>query len=95
VQDPAKAVAFAKLAYRRYWLEGRATSDPAVAADAAVAAGIDRAAVLAGMQDARIKARLVEENEAAIRKGVFGSPFFLVDGEPYWGSDRMQLISGG
>ena len=36
-QDPANAVAFAKLAYRKYWLEGCATSDAAVAADAAVA----------------------------------------------------------
>jgi len=91
-QDPANAVAFAKLAYRKYWLEGCATSDAAVAADAAVAVGFDRAAVLAGMQDARIKERLVEENAAAIRKGVFGSPFFLVDGEPFWGSDRMQHL---
>ena len=91
-QDPARAVAFAKLAYREYWLEGRATSDPAVAADVAAAIGFDRAAALAGMQDARIKARLVEENEAAIRKRVFGSPFFLVDGEPFWGSDRMPFL---
>ena len=46
-QDPAKAVAFAKAVYRRYWLEGAATSDAAVAADAAASIGYDREAVLA------------------------------------------------
>ena len=34
-RDPAKAVAFAKAVYCRYWLEGSATSNAAVAADAA------------------------------------------------------------
>jgi len=79
--DPAKAVAFAKAAYRKYWLEGCATSD---AADAAASVSFDRDAILAGMQDAGTKSRLIHENEDAIRKGVFGSPFFLVDGEPFW-----------
>jgi 2-hydroxychromene-2-carboxylate isomerase len=92
-QDPVRAVAFAKIAYRKYWLEGRATSDTGVAAEAAASIGLGRDAVLAGMQSAAVKDRLVRENEEAIRKGVFGSPFFLVDGEPFWGSDRMALLA--
>jgi 2-hydroxychromene-2-carboxylate isomerase len=92
-QDPAKAVAFAKAVYRRYWLEGSALSDVAVAADVAASIGCDRDAVSAGMQDARIKSRLIRENEEAIRNGVFGSPFFLVDGEPFWGSDRIAFLA--
>jgi 2-hydroxychromene-2-carboxylate isomerase len=51
--------------------------------------------VLAGVQETSVKDRLVRENDEAIRKGVFGSPFFLADGEPFWGSDRMSLISTG
>jgi 2-hydroxychromene-2-carboxylate isomerase len=39
-----------------------------------------------------VKDRLVRENEEAIRKGVFGSPFFLVGGEPFWDSDRLALL---
>jgi 2-hydroxychromene-2-carboxylate isomerase len=41
-----------------------------------------------------VEARLVQENEGAIAEGVFGSPFFNVDGEPFWGSDRIPLILG-
>jgi 2-hydroxychromene-2-carboxylate isomerase len=92
-QDPAKAVAFAKAVYRRYWPEGSAISDAAVAADVAASIACDRDAVSAGMQDARMKSRLIRENEEATRNGVFGSPFFLVAGEPFWGSDRIAFLA--
>ena len=92
-QDPAKAPEFAKAAYRAYWLEGRSTSDPAVAVSTAVALGFDKGAVTAGLQEPSIKERLVRANDEAIGKGVFGSPFFLVDGESFWGSDRLELIA--
>jgi len=92
-QDPARAVAFAKAAYRQFWLHGRATSDATVAVDAASSVGYDRGAAMAGMQEQATKDRLALENEEAIRKGVFGSPFFIADGVPFWGSDRMGLMT--
>lgn len=91
-QDPARAVAFAGIAYRQYWLHGCSTSDAAMAVDAAASLGYDRNAVIAGVQEQSVKDRLVLENNEAIRKGVFGSPFFLADGEPFWGSDRISMI---
>ena len=36
--------------------------------------------------------RLKRENDAAIAAGVFGAPFFIVDGEPFWGNDRRAQI---
>jgi len=38
--------------------------------------------------------------DAAIAKGVFGSPYMVVDGEPFWGMDRLDqmekwLATGG
>jgi 2-hydroxychromene-2-carboxylate isomerase len=93
-QDPAKAIAFAKAAYRKYWLRGCATSDATVAIDAAASVGYEQEMVVAGMQEQTTKDRLAFENEEAIRRGVFGSPFFIVDGEPFWGSDRISLIAG-
>jgi len=38
------------------------------------------------------KDRLRTENDAAIAAGVFGAPFFKVDGEPFWGNDRKQQL---
>ena len=42
--------------------------------------------------DRRGRQRLKAENEAAIAAGVFGAPFFIVDGEPFWGNDRRPQI---
>jgi len=38
------------------------------------------------------KARLKSANDAAIACGVFGAPFFMIDGEPFWGNDRRPQI---
>jgi 2-hydroxychromene-2-carboxylate isomerase len=91
-RDPAKAIAFAKAAYRKYWLHGCPTSDAEVAIDAAISVGYDRDMVMAGMQEQTTKDRLVFENEDAIRRGVFGSPFFFAGSERFWGSDRISLM---
>ena len=90
---PEKAPAFAKAAYRKYWLEGHSTADPVVAVEAAAMLGFDRKRVDEGLQDSTVKQRLVTENEQAIASGVFGSPFIRVDGEPFWGSDRLDDVA--
>jgi carboxymethylenebutenolidase len=34
--------------------------------------------------------QLDKETDDAIEAGVFGSPFYIVDGEPFWGQDRLE-----
>ena len=34
----------------------------------------------------------LEAVDEAVARGAFGSPFFIVDGEPFWGSDRMDQL---
>ena len=31
-------------------------------------------------------------NREAMARGVFGSPFIVVDGEPFWGLDRLDQV---
>jgi 2-hydroxychromene-2-carboxylate isomerase len=90
---PEKAPDFAKAAYRKYWLEGQSTADPAVAIEAATMLGFDRKRVNEGLQESAVKLRLITENEQAIANGVFGSPFIRVDGEPFWGSDCLEDVA--
>ena len=54
--------------------------------------GIDRAEVLAALDEAAVKERLKAEVDAAIARGVFGSPYIVIDGEPFWGSDRLEQV---
>ena len=98
--DSGEAKPLAKALYRAYFVDGRNISKADVVADVVAESGADRDAVLAGLQEPAIKDRLKEVTNDAVERGIFGSPFFLVDGEPFWGHDRMDevdhwLASGG
>lgn len=91
-RDPAAGVRAARALYRAFFVEGRDISQPDVAAQVAGEAGFDAAAARAAIDDPAIKDALKSEVEKAIAAGVFGSPFFIVDGEPFWGADRFEQI---
>lgn len=91
-QHPQKLEAATLALYHAYFVEDRDISTPEVAADVVAALGVDREALLAATQDPAIKDRLKQEVDGAIAKGVFGSPFVVVDGEPFWGSDRLEQV---
>lgn len=91
-QDPAKAKAFAKAAYRAYFVDGLDISSPDVVVPLAGSVGVDAEKLSAALGDPAVKDRAKREVDAVIAKGAFGSPFFIVDGEPFWGSDRMGML---
>lgn len=98
--DPGVARRFAADVYRAYFVEGRNIGEAAVVLDVAAAGGADRDTLAAALQDPEVKQRLRAETDAAMGRGVFGSPWFIVDGEPFWGNDRIDdvahwLESGG
>lgn len=41
----------------------------------------------------QIKAKLRKNTESAVAQGVFGVPSFVVDGEVFWGHDRLILLA--
>lgn len=90
--DPARARDFARRVYRAYFAEGRDVADPAVVMEIAASAGADPAALAEPLKGEAIKDRARAEVEAAMKAGVFGSPYFIVDGEPFWGVDRIPMI---
>jgi 2-hydroxychromene-2-carboxylate isomerase len=78
--------------YRAYMVDDRDISSPETAAEVAASVGMDRQKVLDAIGDPDIKEKLKIETEAAIARGVFGSPYMLVDGEPFWGFDRLEQV---
>ncbi|CAA7627546.1 2-hydroxychromene-2-carboxylate isomerase [Magnetospirillum sp. SS-4] len=92
-RDPALARRFALAVYHAYFAENRDISETAITLDIAGSLGVDTAALQAALQDPACKRRLKDETEAAIDKGVFGSPFFIVDGEGFWGADRLDMVA--
>lgn len=90
--DPKMAKALAQAVFQAHWGEGRDIARPDDVADMAAPLGIARAALLAAVADQAIKERLKQATAAAIGRGVFGSPFVLVDGEAFWGADRLDQV---
>ncbi|HVO89151.1 MAG TPA: DsbA family protein, partial [Casimicrobiaceae bacterium] len=90
--DPSHTGKVVHALYRAFFAEDRDISDPDIAADAAARAGVDRATIRAAVDDPAMKDALKQECEAAIAAGVFGSPFIVVDGEPFWGLDRFDQV---
>jgi len=91
-RDPAQARSLAKALYKAFFVDGIDISAPATVVDIAKSAGVDGAALAAALEDPALKERGKKEVDAAIAANVFGSPFFIVDGEPFWGVDRMPML---
>ena len=91
-RDAVKAQHFAQACYATYFVEGIDISAADKIADIATELGEDRAAILRVMADPVIKERLKNEINVALQRGVFGSPFIIIDGEPFWGNDRLDQI---
>jgi 2-hydroxychromene-2-carboxylate isomerase len=91
-RDPVKACQFAMACYATYFAQGIDISAAEKVADIAASLGEDRAQVLAAIANPVVKERLKNEVDAALAKGVFGSPYIIVDGEPFWGNDRLDQV---
>ena len=98
-QDAAAAHRFAKSVFDAAFAGGRDVAAIDSVVGLAHGLGIDAEALRAALGDGAVKEQARIETEAAIAKGVCGSPFFLVDGEPFWGNDRLveidSWLSGG
>ncbi|MDP3513763.1 MAG: 2-hydroxychromene-2-carboxylate isomerase [Sulfuritalea sp.] len=91
-QDCAKAREYAHAVFRAYWVDSRDISELPVVLEIVDRLGIDRDAFAAAIATPEIKDRLKQETDAAIAKGMFGAPYIVVDGEPFWGADRLPQI---
>lgn len=84
--------AFLNVAYPAMWEHGRNLADPDVIAEVLSAAGLDGAALVAQASDQAIKDALLANTEAAVARGAFGIPTFFVDGEMWWGKERLPQV---
>ena len=91
-RDPGKAKDLAKALYHRAFGEGEDISGGDSVVAVAAAQGIDADELQAALADPTVKERLKHEVEVAVERGVFGSPFVFVDGEPFWGNDKLTEV---
>jgi 2-hydroxychromene-2-carboxylate isomerase len=90
--DEARGRQWARHCLRAYFTRGVDLSDPQALSGLADEFGLQAGSAEAVWSNPACKARLKSANEVALAAGVFGAPFFVVDGEPFWGNDRRAQI---
>ncbi len=90
--DAARVGAFVRGTFRAYFAHGQDITDLATLGRIVQTCGADADAVMAAIGQAPAKDRLKAIVDEAIAHGVFGAPYILVDGEPFWGSDRLPQV---
>jgi 2-hydroxychromene-2-carboxylate isomerase len=91
-KDAHAAAALARSIIIGYFQNGLDTDNPNAIATVAASLGIDRDMILAGIADPEVKIIARQQGEQGVARGVFGSPWIFVDGEPFWGSDRLPMV---
>ena len=78
--------------YAAMWEQQLNMADDAVIAEALQRAGLDAAALIATSQRPEVKERLLQNTQSAYERGAFGSPTFFVNGEIWFGKDRLRDV---
>jgi len=91
-QDCSLARQFAHATFRALYVDDRDISSPDTVLNIAENLGVNRASLAAALQSPEIKTKLKDEVDLAIQAGVFGSPHVVIDGEAFFGADRLPQI---
>ncbi|MDH4188961.1 MAG: 2-hydroxychromene-2-carboxylate isomerase [Betaproteobacteria bacterium] len=91
-KDAKKGAELVKALYKAYFVEDRNISDAATVIEIAAGLGFKADEVGAALNDPAVKEKTKAEVDAAIARGVFGSPYIMIDGEPFWGVDRFEQM---
>ena len=91
--DPERAANWARHCLRAYFTRGTVDLSNVEHVKALASEfGLDAAEAERVWSEPRWKSRLKTACDDAIAQGVFGAPFFVIDGEPFWGNDRRDQI---
>jgi 2-hydroxychromene-2-carboxylate isomerase len=91
-QDVDLAKKFALAVYREYFAKGIDIRAKEFIAGIAAEMGLNEADCLVAMDDENYKQQLKDVTAEAIGRNVCGSPFFFIGREPFWGSDRLEMM---
>jgi 2-hydroxychromene-2-carboxylate isomerase len=77
---------------RALWEFDQDPADPAVQDEAAKRAGLDAATLREVLSLDEAKAEWTALTEKAVADGVFAAPTYIIDGEIFWGQDRLDFV---
>lgn len=91
-KDHANFAALGDAIFDGMWVSDKDMTDMETVASIVASADIDPAEFAEKINDAKVKQGLIEATEEAVNKGLFGAPSFIVEGQLYFGQDRMEFV---
>ena len=88
----ARAMALTGAIGAAVWAQQRNIADAATLAQIADETGLDGAGLLKASEAQSVQAAYAQNTQDAISAGVFGAPWYVFDGEPFWGQDRLDFL---
>jgi 2-hydroxychromene-2-carboxylate isomerase len=92
LRHPERFAAFIDCLFKALWIEGRNLNDPATVGAVLSENGFDPEEILALSVDEDVKTALKQCTEKAVQRGVFGAPSMFVDGQLFFGQDRLDFV---
>jgi 2-hydroxychromene-2-carboxylate isomerase len=92
LRHPERFAAFIDSLFKALWVEGHNLNDPATVAAVLSQNGFDPNEVLALTADEEVKAVLKDNTEKAVQRGIFGAPSMFVEGQLFFGQDRLEFV---
>ena len=90
--DEQQAVDWMLAVFDASFGKGKDCSDAAVLEGIAAELNLNASELLAAAKDDEVKQALFQVTGEAADRGVFGAPIYFLDGEMYWGADRMEQL---
>ncbi|HRK24172.1 MAG TPA: 2-hydroxychromene-2-carboxylate isomerase [Beijerinckiaceae bacterium] len=84
---------FLTLAYKAVWSKDLNLDDESLVASLLSASGLDPGRIIHLANSEAVQARYRQNKDDAVAAGVFGAPSYVIEGEIFWGQDRLDLLS--
>lgn len=92
MRRPEEFARYVDAVFNAMWVAPCNLGDAGVLATVLSGAGFETQAFLELVADPEVKARLVADTEEAVARGVFGAPTCFVDGQMFFGQDRLDFV---
>ena len=83
---------YVETVFRAMWVDEKKMDDPAVIGEVLTGAGFDAEAIFDRTREPEVKQKLIDLTQAAVDRGVFGSPALFAGNRQFFGKDRMHLF---
>lgn len=88
----APAIKLAHAVLNAVWQQEKNPADPAVLNGLISELGLDPAQITKLAEDPRWNAMRTTDGQAALDRGVFGAPSYVIGDDIFWGQDRLEFV---